>query len=77
MGGLPWTPRFSSVLLPPVADQPQRRLVRMGIHRNSTRRSDKRPHSALNAPGGLVAFARGADNAIWHAWQDQPGGNRW
>ncbi len=29
----------------------------------------------LNANGGLVVFARGGDNAIWHAWQDQPDGN--
>jgi hypothetical protein len=30
---------------------------------------------ALNDPGGLVVFARGADGAVWHAWQDQPDGN--
>lgn len=35
------------------------------------------PGTALNAPGGLVAFARGADNAIWHAWQEHPNGNWW
>ena len=35
------------------------------------------PDAALNAPGGLVVFARGADNVVWHAWQDQPDGNWW
>ena len=30
------------------------------------------PDAALNDRGGLALFARGNDNAIWHAWQDQP-----
>jgi hypothetical protein len=33
------------------------------------------PDAVLNAPGGLVVFARGTDNAIWHSWQDQINGN--
>jgi hypothetical protein len=33
------------------------------------------PAATLNAPGGLVVFARGTDNAIWHTWQDQINGN--
>ena len=33
------------------------------------------PGCALNAPGGLVVFARGTDNAIWHCWPSQPDGN--
>jgi hypothetical protein len=33
------------------------------------------PDATLNLPGGLVAFARGADGAIWHCWQDQMNGN--
>jgi hypothetical protein len=33
------------------------------------------PSATLNEPGGLVVFARGTDNAIWHTWQDQINGN--
>jgi hypothetical protein len=33
------------------------------------------PAATLNEPGGLVVFARGTDNAIWHTWQDQINGN--
>jgi hypothetical protein len=28
------------------------------------------PDTTLNANGGLVVFARGTDDAIWHRWQD-------
>ena len=33
------------------------------------------PDAVLNAPGGIVVFARGTDNAIWHTWQDQINGD--
>jgi hypothetical protein len=33
------------------------------------------PAATLNAPGGLVVFARGSDNAIWTRWQTTPNGN--
>jgi hypothetical protein len=33
------------------------------------------PDVALNKPGGLVVFARGPDNGLWHTWQDQINGN--
>ena len=33
------------------------------------------PAATLNAPGGLVVFARGTDNAIWHTWQEHINGN--
>jgi hypothetical protein len=33
------------------------------------------PAATLNAPGGLVAFARGNDGAIWHTWQSAMNGN--
>ena len=37
------------------------------------------PAATLNQAGGLVVFARGADNAIWHTWQNQIDGdwNSW
>lgn len=33
------------------------------------------PAATLNQPGGLVVFAKGTDNAIWHTWQDAINGN--
>jgi len=33
------------------------------------------PAAILNEPGGLVVFARGTDNAIWHTWQDRINGD--
>jgi hypothetical protein len=33
------------------------------------------PAVSLNQPGGLVVFARGTDDAIWHTWQDHINGN--
>jgi hypothetical protein len=33
------------------------------------------PAATLNAPGGLVVFARGTDNAMWHTWQNQINGD--
>jgi hypothetical protein len=33
------------------------------------------PDVALNAPGGLVVFVRGTDNALWHRWQERPDGD--
>jgi hypothetical protein len=33
------------------------------------------PAATLNLPGGLVVFARGTDNAIWHTWQNHINGD--
>lgn len=33
------------------------------------------PAATLNAPGGLVVFVRGTDNAIWHKWQNRMNGD--
>ncbi len=33
------------------------------------------PTICLNAEGGLVIFARGADNSIWHRWQTRRNGD--